>query len=134
MEAAAKACGSYEDMMKVPALRKLKLCKPQMVRLSILGQFVQLRLTDIKADPEREEVRQLRLLVKRMSYQENLCVAKGRIHLVRQSAAECERADGGGGTRKGGKGAVGVRLLCGNRGRAMLAFCMRGMMMMMMMM
>ena len=77
LEAAAKACGQAEELSQMAG--KLKLCLPQMTRLSVLARFILLQLTDPEADPEREQIKDLRLLVKKSLYKEHMCLAKGRI-------------------------------------------------------
>ena len=58
---------------------KLKLCRPQIQRLSLLAQFVKRQLVNPEADPEREEIKDLRLVVKGMLYKELHLNARGRI-------------------------------------------------------
>jgi hypothetical protein len=90
LEAAAKACGCAHEMSQMAA--KLKLCLPQMTRLCVLARFVLLKINDPEADPEREEIKDLRLLVKKGLYKELLCLAKG--HIQTDSGDEEEEGEG----------------------------------------
>mmetsp|Transcript_11615 Transcript_11615/g.16584 ORF Transcript_11615/g.16584 Transcript_11615/m.16584 type:complete len:192 (+) Transcript_11615:1412-1987(+) len=73
----ANACGRFEDLAQLAA--QFKLCRPQMVRLSLIAKFVELQLADPKADPERPAITRLRLDIKQMCYKEMIIKARGRI-------------------------------------------------------
>eukprot|EP00802_Teleaulax_amphioxeia_P009965 Tamp_09990.p1 GENE.Tamp_09990~~Tamp_09990.p1 ORF type:complete len:580 (-),score=204.40 Tamp_09990:276-2015(-) len=96
LEAAAKACGQAEELSQMAG--KLKLCLPQMTRLSVLARFILLQLTDPEADPEREQIKDLRLLVKKSLYKEHMCLAKGRIQFDSDDEEEGQGNDEAKGT------------------------------------
>lgn len=60
----ANACGDYEPLS--PLACKFKLCRPQMVRLSLIAKFVTCGITDADADPERLEIKDVRLAMKQV--------------------------------------------------------------------
>jgi hypothetical protein len=80
------ACGRHEAMAAVAT--KLKLCRPQMQRLSLLANFIHLGLVDPEAVPERADITQLRLAVKQILYKELVIAAKGRVQLSEDEEEE----------------------------------------------